>query len=578
MNNQEIAEVFSNIADLLEIKGEIRFKIRAYQKAARTIEHLPVELGLLYQEGGVEKLGSVPGVGEAISKKIEELLTAGRLEYYEKLKSQFPEGIINLMDVPGVGPKTAYLVSKELGISTVEELEQALKNGRVAQLPRMGEKAVENILRHIQTLRTKDRRIPLGVALVAVGDLMAGLRQVPGLHQIAPAGSLRRFRETIGDIDLMGTAENPERVIQALAQLPQVTEVLMQGPKKASVLVQNGLQVDIRIVEDDSFGSLIQYFTGSQQHNVKLRERARRQGLSLNEYGITVIETGEMEKFTTEEAFYDRLGLQYIFPELRQGDDEIDLAERGAIPRLVEAGDIKGDLHAHTTESDGRDSLEAMALEAKARGYQYLAITDHSVGRGIARGLDERRLRAHIANIEELNKRLKGIRILSGSEVDIRSDGTMDYPDELLKDLDVVVGSVHSALDQEPEKMMARMIRAMENPDVDIIGHPTGRLLGERQPSRVDMEELFKVALRTGTALEINAQPSRLDLKDIHVRRAKELGIPLVISTDSHSTEQLDNMRLGVAVARRGWCEVEHILNTRPLEEFMALLYRNGGN
>ncbi|MEE9324847.1 MAG: DNA polymerase/3'-5' exonuclease PolX [Dehalococcoidia bacterium] len=552
MNNQEIAEVFSNIADLLEIKGEIRFKIRAYQKVARTIEHLPVELGLLYQEGGVERLGSVPGVGEAISKKIEELLTAGRLEYYEKLKSQFPVGIINLMDVPGVGPKTAYLVSKELGISTVEELEQALKNGRVAQLPRMGEKAVENILRHIQTLRTKDRRIPLGVALVVVGDLMAGLRQVPGLHQIAPAGSLRRFRESIGDIDLMGTAENPERVIQALAQLPQVTEVLMQGPKKASVLVQNGLQVDIRIVEDDSFGSLIQHFTGSQQHNVKLRERARRQGLSLSEYGITVIETGEMEKFTTEEAFYDRLGLQYIPPELRQGDDEIDLAERGAIPRLVEAGDIKGDLHAHTTESDGRDSLEAMALEAEARGYQYLAITDHSVGRGIARGLDENRLRAHIANIEELNKRLKGIRILSGSEVDIRSDGTMDYPDELLKELDVVVGSVHSALDQEPEKMMARMIRAMENLNVDIIGHPTGRLLGERQPSRVDMEELFKAALRTGTALEINAQPSRLDLKDIHVRRAKELGIPLVISTDSHSTEQLDNIRLGVAVARRG--------------------------
>ena len=574
MNNTEIAEVLNNIGDLLELKGEVIFKIRAYKKAARAIEHHPMELAQIQREEGEGGLSKVPSVGAAITKKVDELLTSGRLEYYEKLKAEFPEGVIDLMDVPGVGPKTALKISQELGVSNAEGLEAALKSGAVATLPGLGEKAEANILRHLQTLHTKDRRIPIGQALSVVEQITAALRETPGLHQIAPAGSLRRFRETIGDIDIMGTADDPERVINTLVELPQVVEVLVHGPKKASVLVDKGLQVDLRIVEDDTYGSLIQYFTGSQQHNVLLRERARRQGLSLNEYGITNLDTGEVEKFATEEGFYYRLGLQFIPPELREGQHEIAMAAEGTIPRLLEVSDIRGDLHSHTTASDGRDSLEEMALAARAQGLEYLAITDHSSGRGIANGLSDERLRKHIANVRALNSRLDGIELLTGSEVDIRADGSLDYPDELLKKLDVVIGSVHSAMSQEKGVMTARIIKAMHNPNVDIVGHPTCRIIGERVPVELDIDAIFQAALETGTALEIDAQPGRLDLKDIYVYRARELGVPLVIDSDSHATEQFDNLRLGVAVARRGWCEAGHILNTRPLAELMGFFNR----
>ena len=572
MNNEEIAQVFNNIGDLLGLKGEIIFKIRAYSKAARTIEHYPMELAQIFKEEGEAGLSNVPSVGPAINKKIQELLSTGGLEYYEKLKAEFPDGVIALKDVPGVGPKTAYKISKELGVNDLEGLEAALKEGAVAGLPGLGEKAAANILHHLQTLRTKDRRIPIGRALGVVEEIVGALREVPGLHRLEPAGSLRRYRETVGDIDLMGTAEDPELVLNTLARLPQVTEVLVHGPKKVSVLVQNGLQVDLRIVEEGVYGSLIQYFTGSQQHNVMLRERARRQGLSINEYGITDPETGRVERFATEEAMYERLGLQFIPPELREGQREIEQAAKGAIPHLVEVSDLRGDLHSHTSESDGRDTLEEMALAARAAGLEYLAITDHSSGRGIANGLSDQRLLEHIDRIRELNSRIDGIELLTGSEVDIRADGTMDYSDELLKKLDVVIGSVHSAMSQSKEVMTARVIKAMGNPHVDIIGHPTCRILGERVPVEIDIEAIFKTALETGTALEIDAQPGRLDLKDSYIYRAREMGVALVIDSDAHATEQFDNLRLGVAVARRGWCEKGHILNTLTLKGLRAAL------
>ena len=572
MNNEEIAQVFNNIGDLLGLKGEIIFKIRAYSKAARTIEHYPMELAQIFKEEGEAGLSNVPSVGPAINKKIQELLSTGGLEYYEKLKAEFPDGVIALKDVPGVGPKTAYKISKELGVNDLNGLEAALKEGAVAGLPGLGEKAAANILHHLQTLKTKDRRIPIGRALGVVEEIVGALHDVPGLHRLEPAGSLRRYRETVGDIDLMGTAEDPEMVLSALARLPQVTEVLVHGPKKVSVLVKNGLQVDLRIVEEEVYGSLIQYFTGSQQHNVMLRERARRRGLSINEYGITDLETGRVERFATEEAMYQRLGLQFIPPELREGQREIEQAAKGAIPHLVEVSDLRGDLHSHTSESDGRDTLEEMALAARAAGLEYLAITDHSSGRGIANGLSDQRLLEHIDRIRELNGRIDGIELLTGSEVDIRADGTMDYSDELLEKLDVVIGSVHSAMSQSKEVMTARVIKAMGNPHVDIIGHPTCRILGERVPVEIDIDAIFRAALETGTVLEIDAQPGRLDLKDSYIYRAREMGVALVIDSDAHATEQFDNLRLGVAVARRGWCEKGHILNTLTLEELRAAL------
>lgn len=572
MDNDQIATVFNNIGDLLDLKGEVVFKTRAYKKAARAIEHHPTELSQIFREDGEEGLGKVPSVGQAINKKVQELLSTGRLEYYEKLKTKFPEGVVELKDVPGVGPKTALKISRDLGVADLEGLEAALKEGAVAALPGLGEKAAANILRHLQTLRTKDRRISLGRALSVYLDVSSALKEVAGLHRLEAAGSLRRRRETIGDIDLMGTADDPEPVLRALTELPQVAEVLVHGPKKVSVLLDRGIQVDLRIVEEKVYGSLIQYFTGSQQHNVLLRERARRQGLSINEYGITNLESGVVEEFVDEESLYERLGLQYIPPELREGQHELERAMEGSIPTLVVTGNIRGDLHAHTNESDGRDTLMEMAVAAREAGLEYLAITDHSSGRGIANGLSDERLLDHIANIRALNESLDGIELLAGSEVDIRSDGSLDYPNEILDRLDVVVASVHSAMGQAEDVMTERIIKAIRNPRVHIVGHPTCRLIGEREPVQMDVEAILQAARETGTAMEIDAQPGRLDLKDKHIHRARELGVGLVIDSDSHATEQFGNLGLGVSMARRGWCEAKDILNTLPLEKFRAAL------
>ena len=572
MKNSDVAKIFQDIADLLELKGENVFKIRAYQKAARAIEYHPRELEAMIDEG--EDLQSIPGVGEAIAKKAAELVTTGKLGYYENLKGEFPQGITNLLDVPGIGPKTANKLSSELGISSVDELERAINDGRVAGLFRLGERTADNILHQIQALRRKDQRIPIGEALPIVDEIIAALHNIPGVKNLTPAGSLRRFQETVGDIDLMGTADEPKEIIDAFVALPLVKQVLAQGSTKASVIVSGGLQVDLRMVEHESFGSLLQYFTGSKQHNIALREKWRKKGLKLSEYGITVVATDKLEKFATEEEFYRRLGLQYIPPEIRQAQGEIEKAEQGTIPRLVELSDIKGDLHTHTEWSDGHDSIEQLARAARDTGRQYIAITEHSAGRGIAHGLDVARLRQQIAEIKALNERLTGLRVLTGTEVDIRADGSLDLPHEILAELDMVTAAVHSAMNQSEEKMTARVIKAIENPDVDMIAHPTCRLIGEREPVAIDLEAAFRAAVKYNKILEINAMPDRLDLKDTHAFRARELGVKLAIGTDAHSVAHLDLMRFGIGVARRAWCEPRHILNTLPPEELLAVLNR----
>jgi DNA polymerase (family 10) len=573
LKNSEVAKVFQDIADLLELKGENVFKIRAYQKAARAIEYHPRELKVMIDDG--EDLQGIPGVGEAIAKKATELITTGKLGYYENLKAEFPQGITNLLAIPGIGPKTANKLSNELGISSVDELERAINEGRVAQLFRLGEKTADNILHQIQALRRKDQRIPIGEALPVVDEIIGALRPIPGVRNLTAAGSLRRFRETVGDIDLMGTADNPREVIDAFVALPHIKQVLAQGSTKASVIVSGGLQVDLRMVEHDSFGSLLQYFTGSKQHNISLRERERKQGLKLSEYGITVVATDKLEKFSTEEEFYRRLGLQYIPPEIREAQGEIEKAEQGAIPKLVELSDIKGALHTHTEWSDGHDSIEELGLAAQHMGYQYIAITEHSAGRGIAHGLSVERLKQQIAEIKALNERLTGIRVLTGIEVDIRADGSLDMPHEILSELDIVIAAVHSAMNQREEKMTRRVIDAIENPDVDMIAHPTCRLIGEREPVTIDLEAVFQAAAKYNKIMEINAMPDRLDLRDTHAFRARDLGVKLAIGIDAHSVAHLDFVRFGIGVARRAWCEPQHILNTLPLAKLLAALNRN---
>ena len=570
VDNEEIAQLFENMATLLEMKGDTVFKIRAYQRAARTIGQLSFPLEQAVQEQA--DLKKIPGIGKAISEKIQELLQTGQVSAYEKLLEELPQGVLNLMDIPSIGPKTAMLLSQELGVGTVEELEEAIQAGKLAALPRMGEKTAENILRNIQSLRTKDDRTPIGEALKVAEETIAALREkCPHIDLLYPAGSLRRWEETIGDIDLVGTAAHPEEVGDALVSLPTVQEVLVHGPKKTSVILEPGIQVDLRIGEPESFGALLQYFSGSQQHNIRLRDYANRMGLSLNEYGITDLGSGVMESFADEASFYARLGLPYIAPELRLGMDELEAAREGRLPDLVEESHLRGDLHLHSNWSDGRDPIETMIEAAASQGYEYMALTDHSAGLGVANGLSNERLAQQIELLRSLQDRYS-ITILCGSEVDIRADGSLDYPDELLAQLDVVVASVHSAMGQDQDTMTQRIIRAMQHPAVTIIGHASTRLLGRRQPVKFDIEALLQTARETGTAMEINASPERLDLKDTHARRARELGVPLVINTDSHHYVSLGQRRFGVALARRAWCEPRHILNTMPRQQFLEYI------
>ena len=569
-SNEQIAELFDNMGTLLEMKGDTVFKIRAYQRAARTIEQLSTSLAQAVNNG--EDLTKIPGVGKAISEKIAEYISTGQVLAYEKLVDELPTGVLALKEIPGVGPKMAMAISQQLGISTVEGVAEAAADGRLAQLPRMGKRAAEGILRHINAFKELGSRTPIGEALPIAEQVMKVLcEQCPEIDQLFPVGSLRRWEETIGDIDLIGTSTNPEAVGNALAALPIVKDVLVHGPKKISVVVESGIQIDLRMAEPDAFGAMLQYFTGSQQHNIRLRDFANRQGLSINEYGITNIESGEVEEFADEESFYARLGLPWITPELRTGLHELDFGLENNLPDLVNATHLKGDLHLHSDWSDGNDPIELMVESATDQGYEYMALTDHSQGLGVANGLTLERLEEQIKLLRDMQEKYD-ISILCGSECDIRATGDMDFPNEMLAKLDVVVASVHNAMNQDQATMTARMIKAMENPYVTIIGHLTTRLLGQREPVEFDLEAVLQAARDTGTALEINASPERLDLRDTHAYRAREMGIPLVINTDSHHRNHLDKRRFGVAVARRAWCRPEDILNTLPKDLFLQYI------
>ncbi len=561
MKTAEIVKILEEIADLLDLKGENVFKSRAYQKAARSLEFYTGDIEQLTREG---RLREIPGIGEAIAAKITELVTSGHLQYYDKLRAEFPPGISTLLDIPGIGPRTAFLLAQQLKITTVDELEKAVASGQVAALPRMGEKTAQNILQQIKLYRKKknEQRVPLGSALPVAESLVESLKLVPHLENATLAGSLRRFRDTIGDIDILAISRAPAGVLEAFSHLPQVREVREKGPAKVTVIAGAGLQVDFRLFDPAAFGSALQYATGSKQHNIDLRTRAEHLGLSLSEYGITVRATGVTETFADEESFYQRQDLQFIPPEIREGTHEIELAAVNRLPALLELSDIRGDLHVHTDWSDGLASLPQMVQAARQHGYEYICITDHSQGLGIARGLDKDRVLEQIRIIRELNRSLPGIQVLTGMEVNIRADGSLDADDEVLSQLDIVLASVHSGFNQSADKITRRVITALQNPHVDILAHPTGRLLGERAAVELDFTAVCQTAAEYRTALEINALPSRLDLKDTHIYQAREMGVPLVIGTDAHRTQQLDFMRYGVKTARRGWCQAGDVLNT----------------
>ncbi len=571
MDNSQIAEIFETIANLLEVKGENVFTVRAYQRASRTIERYPEDIQRMVAEG--KNLREISGIGRAISEKINEMLSTGGLKYLETLKSEFPSGLLEIMKISGIGPKTARILWKEAGVTNITELETAIRQDRLKDLPRVGKKLGNNILREIEFLQNKDNKFPISIANREAKLLVEALAtKCESIEDLIIAGSLRRFEETIGNIDLICVTEKPEAAINSLIQLQNSISVLEREESKVTVMLASGIKVDCRVVSRSRLGAMLQYFTGNQQHLISLKNYAHRKNFSLNEYGITHMETGEIEFFGDEKSFYSRLGLQYIPPELRIGLSEIVKARGGQIPVLVQEGDIRGDLHVHSDWSDGKDTIEDMVQAAKDRGLDYIAITDHSVGRGIANGLDVERLNQHKCRLRKASKAIGGIEVLSGTEMDIRGDGSLDYPDHVLKDIDWVIGSIHSGMSQSSSIMTERIIKAMRNPYISVIGHLSTRLIGERKSIDADFDAIFRAAADTGTALEINSSPERLDLKDIHVLQARQMGVSMVITTDAHSIESLDNLKFGIAVAKRGWCEPENIVNTLNYKEFEKYL------
>lgn len=571
MRNTEVSQFLETIADLLEIKGEDFFRVRSYREAARQIENLMGDIAAMRTEG---RLREAPGVGPTIAARIDEYITTGRSQYLDKLREEIPESLTQLLGVPGIGPRKAYTFYKELGITDLTSLESAAREHRLYRIAGVGEKTEERILRELQRLKQRTKRTLLGTAIPIAEELAALLRRHPDVVQASAAGSVRRLRDTVGDIDILAASARSAKVMADFMHAPQIREMLAQGEAKASVLVAGNLQVDLLVVPPESWGSALQHFTGSQSHNVRLRELAQSRGLKLNEYGVFEETSGRRLGGEREEDVYQLLDLPYIVPELREDRGEIEAAQEGRLPDLINLPDVCGDLHIHTDWSDGMDPLETMAEAAKARGYQYVAITDHSQSLAIARGLSPERVREQRQRIQELNERLKPFRVLQGTEMDIRSDGTLDYPDEVLREFDVVSASIHSGLNQPKEKITQRLIAAMCNPYVDVVNHPTSRLLGRREAYEVDLEAVLRVAAETGVALEINASPERLDLDDVWARRAIQMGIPLTVSTDAHSTVHLGFMTFGVGTARRGWVERHHVINCSPLDDFLTRLRR----
>jgi len=566
MKNKELADLFNRMADILEFKGENPFKITAYRKASRIIGDLTQDIEEIAESG---KLKDIPGIGEGMAEKIVEYLKTGKVSKYEEVRKGVSDDLIAIMEIPGMGPKTLAMIHKEKGISNLSQLEKALEDGSLVGLPGIGEKKVENIKRGIQLLKQSTGRMNLGIAFPVARRIVQALRERVGSERIEWAGSLRRMRENIGDIDILATGLNKEKIIHTFTHLPEVKEVLASGETKASVIVEGGIQIDLRVVEEDSYGAALQYFTGSKAHNIHLRGIAKTKGIKINEYGVFKGEKKIGGK--EEEDVYRALGMDWIEPELREDRGEVEAAKEGYLPKLVNESEVRGDLHVHSKWSDGTSSIEEIARAAQKRGYQYVAICDHSKSLKITHGLDESRLLKQMEEIDGLNEKLqgeklKGFQILKGTEVDILNDGRLDLSEKVLERLDLVVAAIHSGFKQDRDKMTKRIVRALENPLVHILAHPSGRLLGARDPYEVDIDEVMEAAKRYGKALEINAYFERLDLNDIYCKKAKEMGISVVIGTDAHHLDQMWMISLGVAVARRGWLESRDVLNTLPLK------------
>jgi DNA polymerase (family 10) len=574
MNNRQLADSFTLIANLLEIKGENVYKTIAYRRAADSLLSLGREASDYWKEG---KLEEIPGVGKAISEKIDELLQTGKLGFLEKLKKEIPTGLVDWLPIPGLGPKRAALIWKTLNITTFEDLEAAAKEGKLRDLPGMGAKSEAAILEGIASLGRRSVRIPLGRAYPLALQIIGELKKVKGVVQAEPGGSLRRMRSTIGDLDILVAAKDSSAVMDAFVKLPGVNRVLGKGETKSSIEFHNGVRAQVWVHPPKEFGTAFVYATGSKEHNVRLREMAQAKKLSLSDHSF-LKPNGEGEFYcATEEEVYKTLNLPWIPPELREDRGELQAAKAGKLPKLIEVKDIKADLQTHSTWSDGALSMLEMARAAAKRGKRVIAFTDHSVSLGVTGGLSMDAHKKQAAEIKKIQKQLgDSILVLHASEVEIKADGNLDYPDEFLATLDLVVASLHTSLRQPREKVTQRVINAIHNPHVDIIGHPTGRLLGEREGADLDMDAVLKAAAESGVALEINAHPSRLDLDDVHARRAKELGIPLSINTDAHSEADMDLLFYGVAIARRAWLEPKDVINTWSTKKLLDWLKKRG--
>ncbi|HLF26373.1 MAG TPA: DNA polymerase/3'-5' exonuclease PolX [Anaerolineae bacterium] len=579
MTNQEVAKVFETLADMLDIQGEEnRFKLIAYRRVAEQIANLDRDINALWRSG---ELRTIPGIGPAIEEKLDALLKTGTFDLYERLRKEIPAGVVSLLSLADLGPKRVKLLWQQAGVTNIEKLEQRARGGELAGLPGLGQKFEERILANIEAMRRRGAsvRSPLGVAYPVAQEMLQQLMRLERVQRASVAGSLRRMRETIGDIDLLVSAEakHTEAIMDAFNALPNVAAIIARGPTKSSVRLHSGQQADLRVIQPKHWGAALQYFTGSKDHNVRLREIALKQGYSLNEYSLTHAQDGK-DVFCREEAeVYRRLGLPFIPPELREDRGEFN----HELPELIERGDVRGDLQMHTTWSDGALTIADMARAAKARGYAYILITDHSQSLGITNGLSPERLKAQRAEIDRVNGMGLGIRVLHGAEVEIKADATLDYPDEVLASLDIVLASLHTALRQPRERVTRRALAAIHNPHIDIFAHPTGRRLYDggsldrgREGADLDIETVLQAAAETGTIVEINASPERLDLNDIHARRANELGCLFSIDTDAHHPDMFEFMRYGVAVARRAWIAAERVVNTWPLERLLAYVKR----
>lgn len=566
MKNLELAKIFYDMADILELKG-VDWKPIAFRKAARAIEEIDVEE--VYREGGLDALEEIPGVGEKIGKKIIEFLTTGKVHEFEELKKSIPKGLVELLSVPGLGPKKAMLLYKKLKIKNIGDLEKAANKHRIRNLPTFKAKTEENIIKGIRLFRAGRGRMLLVDALQIANSILSDLRSLKEVKRAEVAGSLRRMKPTIGDIDLLVTSDNPKKVMDFAASIPEVKSVMAKGDTKSSLLMNTGIQVDIRVVEEKSFGAAMQYFTGNKEHNIEVRKIAIAKGFKLSEYGL--FKGNKMVAGKTEEEIYKKLGMECMAPEIRENLGEIEAAMKGILPDLIPYDSIKGDLHVHSEWSDGNETIENIAIAAKRLGYEYICIADHSKSLKIANGLSEKRMLKKLEEIKKVNERIKGIRVLAGAEVDILKDGSLDYSDELLRKLDIVIASVHSNFRMGEEEMTRRIVKAVENEHVDIIGHPTGKMAGERDPYEVDIKAIMAAAKKYGKVLEINCSPKRFDLDEAHIRDALNSGVKLVIGTDAHDLYQLDHMQMGIAFARRGWAEKKDILNTLPLKDIKKL-------